>query len=199
MDESQRCEDDAMLVHRIAVDRDESALAELLTRHVPKVTGHLRRQFRHQLNDIDIDQAVNDAAMKFWETPTSFNATKQFGPWFLTVAQRIAIDILRGESRRPTCVLGFDPPDPNAEDNDEESVLSPRVTWYMEQLEQLIDYELTGFEQVVAQADLAGGGPGAADTQLLMRKHRDQERCAGDAAGVERSGDGQRREALLDL
>ena len=172
MDESPRCEDDATLVRRIVVDRDESALAELLALHVPKVTGHLRRQFRHQLNDIDIDQAVNNAAMKFWENPNRFNAKKKFGPWFLTVAQRKAIDILRGESRRPTSELEFDPPAHDAEDSDEEPDLAPRVAWYMEQLEQIIDHELSGFAQAVARADLAAGGPGAADTQWLMRQHK---------------------------
>jgi hypothetical protein len=38
-------------------------------------------------------------------------------------------------------------------------------------LERIIDYELKGFEQIVARADVAAGGPGAADTQLLMRQH----------------------------
>ena len=41
----------------------------------------------------------------------------------------------------------------------------------MEQLERIIDYELKGFEQIVARADVAAGGPGTADTLLLMRQH----------------------------
>jgi hypothetical protein len=38
-------------------------------------------------------------------------------------------------------------------------------------LERIIDYELRGFEQIVARADVAAGGPGEADTELLMRQH----------------------------
>src|SRR5436309_1370139 len=50
-------DDDATLVRRIAEERDERALAELLERHAPKVTGDLRHRFRHQLQHPDIDEA----------------------------------------------------------------------------------------------------------------------------------------------
>ena len=37
-------DDDATLVRRIAEDKDERALAELMARHAPKVTGDLRHR-----------------------------------------------------------------------------------------------------------------------------------------------------------
>lgn len=162
-------DDDATLVRRIAVKKDERALAELMERHAPKVTGDLRHRFRHQLQHPDIDEAVNRAALKLWRNAHRFKGTKPFGPWFLKIAQHAALDILKGVRRKPANELEFDPTDPVSEQPDDE--LSPRTAWYMEQLERIIDYELKGFEQIVARADVAAGGPGEADTALLMRQH----------------------------
>jgi RNA polymerase sigma factor (sigma-70 family) len=164
-------DDDATLVRRIAADRDERALTELLKRHAPKITGDLRRRFRHQLQHPDIDEAVNRAAMKLWKKADHFNGTKPFGPWFLQIALHAALDILRGERRKPTGELDFDPADPEPNDLNEHPEPSPRATWCMEQLERIIEYDLKGFSQALARADLAAGGPGAADTQLLMKQH----------------------------
>jgi RNA polymerase sigma factor (sigma-70 family) len=164
-------DDDLTLVRRIAEDRNESALAELMERHAPKVTGDLLRRFRHQMQHPEIDEAVNRAAMKLWRNAHRFDSSKSFGPWFLKIAHRAALDILKGEKRRPTCELEFDPPDPEPDHLDDEVERSPRMAWYVEQLEQIIDYELSGFEQVVARTDLAAGGPGAGDTELLMKHH----------------------------
>lgn len=164
-------DDDATLVRRIAEDRDGRALADLLGRHAPKVTGDLRHRFRHQLQHPDIDEAVNRAAMKLWKNAHRFNRARPFGPWFLKIAMRASLDILKGVKRMPTSELEFDPPDHNPDDLGDESEPSPRTAWYMEQLDRIIEYELKGFSQALAQADVAAGGPGAADTQLLMRQH----------------------------
>jgi DNA-directed RNA polymerase specialized sigma24 family protein len=169
MDPTPRNDDDATLVQRIAEGRDQSALAELMAKHGPWVTGDLQRRFRHQLQHPEIDEAVNRAAINLWNNAHRFNRTKPFGPWFLTIAVRAAMDILKGEKRRPTCELEFDPPDLDTDCGDEPE-LSPRVAWYVEQLEQIIDYELTGFEQALAREDLAAGG--RADTERLMKKYK---------------------------
>jgi DNA-directed RNA polymerase specialized sigma24 family protein len=165
-------DDDATLVRRIAEKKDERALAELMERHAPKVTGDLRHRFRHQLQHPDIDEAVNRAAMKLWKNAHRFKGTKPFGPWFLKIAHHAALDILKGVKRKSTSELEFDPTDPVSDSPDDESELSSRTAWYMEQLERIIDYELKGFEQILARADVAAGGPGEADTELLMRQHK---------------------------
>jgi len=162
-------DDDATLVRRIAEKKDERALAELMERHAPKVTGDLRHRFRHQLQHPDIDEAVNRAALKLWNNAHRFKGTEPFGPWFQTIAHRAALDILKGVNKKPASELEFDPPDPVSDDPDDQ--LSPRTAWYLEQLERIIDYDLKGFEQIVARADVAAGGPGEADTALLMRQH----------------------------
>jgi DNA-directed RNA polymerase specialized sigma24 family protein len=165
-------DDDATLVRRIAKDRDERALAELLERHAPKVTGDLRHRFRHQLQHPDIDEAVNRAAIKLWNNAERFNVAQPFGPWFLRIAQRAVLDILKGERKKPICELEFDPADPDPAHLNDEPENSPTTVWYMEQLERIIDYELKGFEQAVARTDVAAGGPGAAETELLMKQHK---------------------------
>lgn len=162
---------DNTLVRRVAVQRDKRALAQLMERHVPKVTGDLCRRFRHQLPPPDIDEAVNRAAMKLWNNAHRFDGKKPFGPWFLRIALRAALDILRGEESKPTSELEFAPPDPEPDNADHEQENSPRTIWYLEQLERIIEFELKGFSQALARADVAAGGPGAADTQLLMRQH----------------------------
>lgn len=164
-------DDDATLVRRIAEERDERALVVLLERHAPKITGDLCHRFRHQLPPPDIDEAVNRAAMKLWRNAHRFDGTRPFGPWFLRIALRAAQDILKGEESKPTNELEFDPPDPEPDDADDERENSPRTAWYMDQLDRIIEYELKGFSQALARADVAAGGPGAADTQLLMRQH----------------------------
>lgn len=169
MDEPPQDEDDAALVRRIAEGRDAAALATLLARHVPKVTGHLRRRFRHQLQHPDIDEAVNRAALSVWQHAADFDPSKRFGPWFMTIAQNAALNILRGENRRPTSELILDPPDHDPDRFADPSGVSAEVEWHVEQLDQIIERELKGFEQAVARADVAAGG--RADTELLMRQH----------------------------
>ncbi len=170
MEQTPRNDDDASLVQRIAEGRDESALAELMARHGPWVTGDLQRRFRYQLQHPEIDEAVNRASIKVWNNAHRFDKTKSFGPWFLTIAVRAAMDILKGEKRRPVSELEFDPPGPDTGCGDDEPELSPRVAWYVEQLEQIIEYELTGFEQALAREDLAAEG--RADTERLMKKYK---------------------------
>jgi DNA-directed RNA polymerase specialized sigma24 family protein len=161
-------EDDAALVRRIAEDRDQFALEALLERHALKATGHLRRQFEHQLQHLDIDEAVNRAAMNVWENAENFDYSQPFGPWFLQISHNAGLDILRGQQRELSGELGeTDLPDPF---DDEELDLSPTTLWWIEQLEQIIYHELRGFEQIVAFADLAAGGP--ADTDFLMQRHK---------------------------
>jgi RNA polymerase sigma factor (sigma-70 family) len=159
--------DDAKLMQRIALTKDLSALTELMTRHAPKITGHLRRRFRSQLQPLEIDDAVNKAAMKIWNNADRFKAGARFGPWFLAIAHNTALDILKAEKRRPHHSLDFDPEDKSS--NTEDELDSPPDNWRVEQLEHIVKHELTGFEQVVALADMNAGG--SADTQQLMRDY----------------------------
>src|SRR5688572_5345904 len=122
-------DDDATLVRRIAEHRDQRALFELLERHAPKITADLESRFHHVLKHPEIGQAVNSAAFKLWRNAHRFDGIQPFGPWFLTIAMRAALDILRGEKRRPHDELAFDPPDPITNEFDESPEFTARTEW----------------------------------------------------------------------
>ncbi len=169
MTETPKEEDDATLLRRIAERRDESALKELMRRYTPKAIGYLQQKLHRRLKRADIDQAVVDAFYKVWEKAHKFDQTKRFGPWFRPIIWHAALDILEREKGQPRGGLDHDPPDPDTEHPEDEPGQAPSVSWYGEQLNQIIEQELRGFEQILARADLAAGGQ--EDTQVLMKKH----------------------------
>lgn len=160
--------DDATLVRRIADRQDERALRTLVARYAKRVTGHLRSQFRDQLRHPEIDQAVNDAALKVWDAAAKFDPGRPggFGPWFLTIAHNCALDLLRGEEDHPELDPAHDPQD---HCEDESHAPSPQTEWRIAQMEDIIENELKGLEQIVARADLALGD--SADSRRLATEN----------------------------
>jgi RNA polymerase sigma factor (sigma-70 family) len=165
--------DDATLVRRIADRRDDNeqraqdALATLMARYAGRVTGHLRTQFRHQLRNPDeITQVIDDAALRVWNAAGSFDASRPFGPWFLTIAHNLALDLIRGEEELAELPPTYDPED-HCEDESQE--IDPETEWRIQQLDDIIENELKGFEQILARADMAAGG--SADSRRLADQH----------------------------
>ncbi len=158
---------DETLVRRIAEDRDKRALTLLMNRCVPKATGYLKKQFAGRLRDPEIDQAVNDAVFNVWRFADRFKpADGSFGSWFIRIVQRAALSILRGERDHVAKEREFDPEyDPADHCEDEQDETDSKDAWRVKQMEDIIENELTGFEQIVARADLAVGGP--ADSRRL--------------------------------
>lgn len=68
--------------------------------------------------------------MKLWKNAHRYNGTRPFGPWFLRIAMRAALDILKGVKSKPSIELDFDPRDPERDDLEEERELSPKTAWY---------------------------------------------------------------------
>jgi RNA polymerase sigma factor (sigma-70 family) len=169
MSETPTEEDDATLLRRIADRRDESALKELMRRYTPKAMGYLLRNFARQLKHPDMDQAVIDAFFKVWEKAHKFDQARKFGPWFIPFVRHAALDILEREKDQPRGGLGYDLPDHDTDYSDDEPGHAPNASWRGEQLNQIIENELRGFEQILARADLAAGGQ--EDTQVLMKEH----------------------------
>jgi DNA-directed RNA polymerase specialized sigma24 family protein len=170
MSEKPPGDDDATLVRRIAEQEDEAALLELLKRYAPRITGYLERKFEHQLKHPEIDQAVVNAAYNISRSAKSFNTVKgKFGKWFLTIAHRAALDILEGEQKQPAGELDFDPRDVTSDCDDEPESLS-RDEWRVQQMDHIIEHELTGFEQILARADMAVGG--SADSVRLAQENK---------------------------
>ncbi|HEX3151481.1 MAG TPA: sigma factor [Gemmataceae bacterium] len=157
MSEPPPGEDDATLMRRVA-DEDQAALRTLLERYAPKVTGYLRKQFKNQLKHPEIDEAVNIAAQRVWRYAPTFGPEQgTFRSWFLTIAHRAALKILKDEEEQPDGGLDFDPRDVTS-DCDDEPESQSRDEWLAEQLGHIIEKELTGFEQIVARTDMAAGG-----------------------------------------
>lgn len=162
---------DETLVRRIAEDRDQHALTLLMKRYAPKATGYLKKQFAGRLRDPEIDQAVNDAAFNVWRFADRFKPAKgSFGSWFIRIVHQAALSILRGERDHVAKELEFDPEHDPADHCEEEQDQSPsKDAWRVQQMEDIIDNELTGFEQIVAWADLAVGG--TADSKRLATEY----------------------------
>jgi RNA polymerase sigma factor (sigma-70 family) len=162
---------DETLVCRIAEDRDKRALALLMERCAPKATGYLKKQFADLLRDPEIDQAVNDAVFNVWRFADRFKPEKgSFGSWFIRIVQRAALSILRGERDHIAKELEFRPDyDPADHCEDEQDEADSKDAWRVQQMQDIIENELMGFERVVARADLAVGG--TADSKRLATEY----------------------------
>jgi DNA-directed RNA polymerase specialized sigma24 family protein len=170
MSEETDGEDDVTLVRRVAQERDEQSLAKLMKRWSLKVTRYLASQFDHQLDRDEIDQAVNDAAQNLWRSARTFNPEKgKFGTWFLTIAHRAALDIIDSEKKHVAAGMDFDPKDPVSDECDEDSESLSVDEWRADQMDDIIENVLIGFEQILARADMAVGG--SADSARLAEKH----------------------------
>ncbi len=163
--------DDDDLVRRIAEDRDTDALTLLTKRYAPKATGYLKKQFAGRLRDPEIDQAVNDAFFNVWRFAHRFKPTEgRFGGWLIRIVQRAALSILRGEKKHVAKELEFDPEhDPADHCEDAPPKCGSAEMTRVQMMENIIENELTGFEQIVARRDAAVGG--TADSHRLAAEY----------------------------
>ena len=51
------------------------------------------------------EEATQQAFLQAWRGAASFDSSREIGPWLATIARRVAIDVQRRESRRPTTNL----------------------------------------------------------------------------------------------
>jgi RNA polymerase sigma factor (sigma-70 family) len=51
------------------------------------------------------EEATQQTFVQAWRGASSFDASRELGPWLATIARRVAIDIHRRESRRPSIPL----------------------------------------------------------------------------------------------
>jgi DNA-directed RNA polymerase specialized sigma24 family protein len=160
-DEASPDDSDDLLITRIAVDRDERALSFLMTRHNPKLKGHLLKKFRTTLREPEMDLAIQRAFMKIWRGADHFDSTKGAAEgWLTRITQNEAISIHRHEKhRRGVSLNDYEPPiDPANDCEGEVGELGSTDAWRVQQLEDIIENHLKGLEQAVARTDLASGG-----------------------------------------
>src|SRR4051812_12772055 len=85
---------------RLMGQRKEEALRLFLDKYGGKVKGYLMKRYRGILDESEVDQAVLDGALNVWCNATKFKESDGgLGGWFLVIALRAAIDIIRGERR----------------------------------------------------------------------------------------------------
>lgn len=94
--------DDATLLRRVAVRRDQDALAALYDRHSRVVYAVLLRMMRDQPAAEELCQEV---FFRLWKNAGSFDGSQgALTPWLLTIARNAALDRIRskGEKQRHT-------------------------------------------------------------------------------------------------
>ena len=90
--------DEADLVRRL-IARDQSALSELYQQFGTLVYSIAMRVVQ---NSTLADEVTQDAFLKVWNQPTSWDPNRgKFVSWLLTITRYTAIDRLRMEQRRP--------------------------------------------------------------------------------------------------
>lgn len=164
-------ESDEALLRRVAVQRDKDALSLLFRRGGPRAMGYLRMQFAGRLREPEMKQAVNDAFFNIWRFADRFDPTEGgFGSWLIRITQRTALSILRGEERHTAKELEFDPEhDPADHCEDEPPACGGLEASRVQMMEDIIENELTGFEQAVARRDAAVGG--TADSKTIAAEY----------------------------
>jgi DNA-directed RNA polymerase specialized sigma24 family protein len=170
-------ESDEDLVRRIAEDRDEVALTLLARRATPRAMGFLKRKYSGRMREPEMKQAVTDAFFNVWRFADRFSPNQgDFGSWFIRIVQTAAQNILRGEKKHVAKELEFDPVyNPADPDVEEDDLLTdcpnghPGGVTRVQMMEDIIENELKGFEQVVARRDVAVGG--TADSHTLAAEY----------------------------
>jgi RNA polymerase sigma-70 factor, ECF subfamily len=162
---------DVDLVRRIAEDRDKEALSLLVRRCTPRALGYLKKHFTGRMREPEMDQAVNDAFHNVWRFADRFKPSEgDFGSWLIRIVQRAALSIIRGEKKHVAKELEFDPEyDPADHCEDDPPECGSAEMTRVEMMEDIIENELTGFEQIVARRDAAVGG--TADSRTLAAEY----------------------------
>jgi RNA polymerase sigma factor (sigma-70 family) len=151
--------DEETLVLRM-MEKDESALVELVKVFGPKVRGYLRIKFGEDLKEPELHQAFNRAFFNAYRFAEKFNPEKGgLRGWLIRIARNAAISIIRAEERHQAKDLEYDPSYDPADDCDD---MSPDVDSKeharLTALYDFINNKLTGFERIVARNCFIAGG-----------------------------------------
>jgi RNA polymerase sigma factor (sigma-70 family) len=147
----------------------ERGVQRMLERYGSSVAHALKISYRGLLSEDDSWSCVNEALFKAWRSSHDFDPEKgTLGAWLFRIAQRAAIDMLRGPGWRqhPQSLGDFDPPYP----------LDGETTAWSEELvaalARAID-DLPPLQQSIIEADLAAGTE--ADDSSLAKRHKTSE------------------------
>lgn len=161
--------DDDDLAYWMSEGRQE-ALEIVLRRYGPEVNGWLRDHYR-SFHATELDDVFTEAAWKVWTKADTFDKSKgTLGGWFLTIAQRKAMDAAKGRRRhrkRFTQEEEFNPPEDCSISDD--TPLSKETLKETKRLDQIIETKLKGHQQFIVRADMEAGD-GVADNKWLAER-----------------------------
>ena len=81
-------------------EQDDEGLRAVIEHYVPNTRKSLRRRFQPELDNHDIEEAIQEATLDVWLRPDQVELNKgSFAAWFLTTARHAAIDLFRKKQR----------------------------------------------------------------------------------------------------
>jgi len=163
-------ENDAQLIARIR-NGEEDALRDLLSTYGGRIRLWLRKTYRSILQEEEVDEALSAAVTKVWQNADKFDSSRgRLGGWFLRIAQREAINILRQQKtfRLSHRQLTFDVEDETEQfDSDDSAAPKPESQGRIDALHRIIE-GLPPKQKAITLADLAAGGPADAERLALQ-------------------------------
>lgn len=149
------------------MEKDQSALVELIRVYGPKVRGFLRKKFSEDLKEPELHQAFNRAFFNAFRFADKFKPEKgSLRGWLIRIARNAAISIIRAEERHLAKDLEYDPVyDPADDCDDTSSDVDSKEHARLTALYDFINNKLIGFERVVARSCFISGDE--ADTTRL--------------------------------
>lgn len=167
--------DEEAIVLRM-MEKDQSALVELIAVYGPKVRGYLRKQFSEVLKEPELQQAFNRAFFNAFRFAEKFKPEKgSLRGWLIRIARNAAINIIRAEERHLAKELEYDPVYDPSDDCDDTSPpdVDSKEHARLTALYDFIHNKLTGFERIVARNCFIAGGE--ADT-IRLAAHYGKDR-----------------------
>jgi RNA polymerase sigma factor (sigma-70 family) len=169
-DSSSHADEEALAIRMM--DKEEEALSEVLGLYGAMVKGWLIKRFSSDLQPAEIDEAFNVAIFNLWRFAHKFDKSKgSLGGWFLRIAQRAALSVLRREKEHQAKHLEYDPAyDPAGEclDSSEDPSPDKQTKKRLKDLNEVID-ALPPLQRAIKRADIAAGG--TADAGRLAEIH----------------------------
>lgn len=166
--------EEALLLGR-ARRGDREAFCRIVERHQRRVHAQaLRLVRRHDL----ADDVAQEAFVRAWQSLSSFDLGRPFGPWIGRITRNLALNALRGPAARTAALVEDTPDDPAA--GPDELVAGRETGAALEQalgelpVEQRSVLLLRAHEEMSYQeiADALGIAPGT----VMSRLHRARER-----------------------
>jgi DNA-directed RNA polymerase specialized sigma24 family protein len=158
---TEKSEDDDELAIRM-MDGDHDALRIVLERYQGPVKDILYEKYSEIVQDADIDEAIQLAAMEMFEKAADYDQEHGLGAWFYVRAESRVIDVLRRERRHRIRNPLVDPEYDLAQvcDRDGSQNAKPPSKERQQRLKDMlyvIDHKLGRIQKGILKADLAFG------------------------------------------